>query len=233
MLKNKFFLIALLATQGLTACSSLLGEDDQMAQMPAKALFAQGEIALAKHDNPEAVQYFEALDTRFPFSPYMNQAQINLIYAYYDLEQYDNAMSVADAYLSLHPHGKQSDYAHYMRGLIQFERDQSWFRQVFHREPALHDLSHLRKAYDDFMKVAKVHHNSSYADDAARRTLYIRNQLAESELFAAKYYYQKHAYIAAVNRLDYLLENFPGAPQRPQVLALKKKAASQLGITEA
>lgn len=230
MLKNNLFFVALLAAQCLSGCSSLAFDETDVSHLPAQALYVQGEMAMAKHSMSEATQYLEALDVRFPFSPYMQQAQLGLIYAYYDLEQYDNALDVANAYLGLHAHDKQASYVHYMRGLIQFERDQSWFRQLIHREPGLHDLAHLRKAYDDFIVVTKQYPDSAYAADAIRRTIYIRNQLAESELLAAKYYFRKHAYLAALNRLDYLAENFPGAPQGQKALCLKHQAAAQLAL---
>ena len=82
MLKNKYLFTSVMALFLLTSCADLLSVQDETASLSAKSLYMEGELALARHELAEAVQHFEALDTRFPFSPYMPQAQTNLIYAY-------------------------------------------------------------------------------------------------------------------------------------------------------
>ena len=61
-----------------------------------------------------------------------------------------------------------------MRGLVQFERHQTWLKSLFKREPALHNLDSLRKAYDDFMLITKRYPQSVFAHDAASRPPYNR-----------------------------------------------------------
>ncbi len=230
MRKIKALAVTLVLLLGVSACSEISSPDELIARGGAKSLYVHGEVAMGKSNYAEAIQYFEALDDRYPFSDYMEQAQVNLIYAYYSLKQYENAMAVADSYVNVYSQGKHIAYAYYMRGLIYFEKDATWLQKTFKRGPALHDLANLRTAYDNFLKVAKRFSSSQYGADAGRRVLYIRNQLAESELLAAKFYYQQHAYMAAINRVKYLLANFPGAPQQKQALTIMHKAYKQLNL---
>jgi outer membrane protein assembly factor BamD len=230
MNKIKLLTLLVVCSLGASACSGMSSVEDEISHGTAKSVYVHGDMALAKGQFAEAVQYFEALDDRFPFSRYMAQAYANLVYAYYSLEQYDNALAVADGFVNVYARSNHADYVYYMRGLIRFERDNTWLKERFKREPALHDLANLRAAYDDFATIATLFPKSQYKDDATRRMVYIRNQLAESELLAAKYYFVKHAYMAAANRLNYLLAHFPEAPQQQQALRMLKDSYAHLGL---
>lgn len=223
-------MLCLMALLALGGCSSLESVEDTIEQSHAKELFVHGDVSLSRKNYAQATQYYEALDDRYPFSPYMEQAQVNLIYAYYAMQMYDNALAVADSYLSLYPREEHAPYVYYMRGLIYFDRDMSWLKKQFHREPALHDLANLRSAYDNFSQLQQLFPKSQYALESNRRMVYIRNQMAESELLTAKYYYKKKAYLAAVNRLNYILANFPGSPQQQKVLTMLHDAYGLLSM---
>ena len=47
-----------------------------------------------------------------------------------------------------------------------------------------------------------------FSDDARQRMLYLRNNLAKNEVHVAQYYMRRGAYIAAVNRAQYVIERF-------------------------
>jgi outer membrane protein assembly factor BamD len=230
MRKIKDFMLGFMCLLALSGCSAMGSVEDDIAKSDAKALFVHGDMALSLKNYAQATQYYEALDDKYPFSPYMEQAQVNLVYAYYAMQMYDNALAVADSYLSVYSRGKHADYTYYMRGLVYFDRDSGWLRKKFNREPALHDLVNLRSAYDNFSQVLQLFPKSRYALESSRRMVYIRNQMAESELLAAKYYYTKHAYMAAGNRLNYILTNFPGAPQQQQVLSMLRDVYEHLSM---
>ena len=53
---------------------------------------------------------------------------------------------------------------------------------------------------------------------------YLRNLLAQSEIRVAEYYMERGAYIAAVNRGRYVLENFQGSVAVPDSLAIMVEA---------
>ena len=60
--------------------------------------------------------------------------------------------------------------------------------------------------------------------------LNLRNQLAAHELHIANYYFNKKAYIAAVNRASYIINKFDQTESIPNVLDLMVKSYQALGM---
>ena len=58
--------------------------------------------------------------------------------------------------------------------------------------------------------------------------LWIRHQLAEQEIHAARYYARRGAMIAAVNRAQHVVRHFQGTPSVPEALAIMAKAYDAL-----
>ena len=48
--------------------------------------------------------------------------------------------------------------------------------------------------------------------DAQQRMIYLRNRLADFELHVALYYMRRGAYVGALNRAKYCVDNYDGAP---------------------
>ena len=61
-------------------------------------------------------------------------------------------------------------------------------------------------------------------EDAEKRMRHLRNNLAENEIHIANYYMRRGAFIAAVNRARYVIENYDRTPVVPEALILMAKA---------
>jgi outer membrane protein assembly factor BamD len=59
---------------------------------------------------------------------------------------------------------------------------------------------------------------------------YIVNTLAEYELYVARYYYRRGAYLAAVNRAQQALVDFQGAPATEEALYIMVLSYDRLGL---
>lgn len=195
------------------------------------ALFTSGEKALAKGNYDDAVKYLEALDGIYPFGPYAEQAQLDIIYAYHLNNDDASAAAAAERYIRLYPRGDHVDYAYYMRGMIGFSEGLSWIQRVSDTDPAPRDLSNLRQSYVAFASLVHYFPNSIYTPNAKLRMVYIRNLVARRELMVAEAYMQRDAYVAAANRADYVVKHFEGAPQVVPALAIMVKAYRKLGLT--
>ena len=68
--------------------------------------------------------------------------------------------------------------------------------------------------------------------DALERMEFLRNEMARHELTTAKFYYQRGAMVATINRVNYLLEHFDGSKHVPNALALMASAYGSLGQAE-
>ncbi len=81
------------------------------------------------------------------------------------------------------------------------------------------DVSYLKVAYQNFVDFIRRYPSSTYAVDAAQRMKFIGQELAESEMNAARFNIKRKAYLAAVERGLWVIEHYPQTPQIPEALA--------------
>ena len=125
--------LALLFSLSLSACSLMQylpsgssdPEDEEPAvntNRPAAEIYREAHTALESESFDGAVKRFNALESRYPFGAYAQQAQIELIYAYYRQREWDLGISTAQRFLREYPSHPHADYVLYMQGRINFER---------------------------------------------------------------------------------------------------------------
>ncbi len=217
--------IALLA--GLTACAAI--DQPITENSTAEELYRQAKRNLNNGDFLGAVDTFETLGARYPFGNYTQQAQLDVAYAYYKQDEYDNAIASADRFIKLYPRSENIDYAYYMKGLANFSRGGSTLERLFPRDLAKVNQAWLRAAFADFDTLVRRFPDSSYVADATERMKFLHNEMARHELVTARYYYKRGAMIAAINRAKYLLEHFEGSEHVGNGLALMAAAYGTLG----
>ncbi|OGT08897.1 MAG: hypothetical protein A2X78_03790 [Gammaproteobacteria bacterium GWE2_37_16] len=195
----------------------------------AKQIFVGGETALAKADYATAIKHFEALDSLYPFGDEAKQAKIDIIYAYYKNDDYAPALAAADRYIHLYPRDAVVPYVYYMKGIVGLESNRTVLQKFYNSNLAELDLSSLRGSFSTFNELVQQFPDSIYAKDAHRRMIYIRNTLAEHELQTANFYFERKAYVAAINRAIYVVKHLNGSPQVTKALQLMQKSYQALG----
>lgn len=195
----------------------------------AESLYTSAHKAMQSNDYEYAIRQYEALTARFPFSNQARQARLDLIYVYYRKGEKDSAIDAADQFLRENPTHPRVDYAWYMKGLINFERTpykiERWLGVDMARKPPTTALT----AISDFSTVVTRYPNSEYAHDALRRMTYLRNRLAEYEIYVADYYVRRSAFLAAAQRAEGVLETYPGSPSERRALQIMINCYQQLG----
>lgn len=211
------------------ACSSPKAVTEGLTET---SLYEQAQSALRRGNYTRATEYLRLLESDYPFGNYAQSAQLSLIYAYYKSDEVELADAAAARFIRLHPNNNNVDYAYYLRGLASFPEASDFFQSMFST-----DLSRksMRNAQDSFLHFAQLTDRfpeSLYADDALARMAYLRNLMARHELNVANHYLDYKAYSAAINRAQYVLENFQKATAIPDALAIQIKAYQQLGLNE-
>jgi outer membrane protein assembly factor BamD len=56
------------------------------------------------------------------------------------------------------------------------------------------------------------------------------NKISERELLVARYYMKRDAFVAALNRSKYVLENYPQSVHQEEALVISVSAYNKLGI---
>jgi outer membrane protein assembly factor BamD len=203
----------LLAALGImllaSGCRSHRGDE---ARSGPEQIYAKAQKAIRNGSYAEAVKQLEALQSRFPFSEPARQAQLDLIYAYYKSHQIDPAIDAADTFIRENPTNPTVDYAYYMKGLVYFERQANWLERRFGTDLSERPPVNAKKSFDSFQQLIEKYPHSKYVGDAQQRMIYLRNRLADFELHVARYYMRRGAYVGALNRAKFCVENYDGAP---------------------
>ena len=223
--------LLLIATLALVAaCSSKQPEVDE--SLSEVELYQQAQADLSNRSYTQAVAKLKALESRYPFGRYAEQAQLELIYAYYKNSEPEAAKSAADRFIRLHPQHANVDYAYYLKGLASFDQDRGLLARFLPLDMTKRDPGAARDSYNEFAQLTSRFPNSRYAPDAKQRMIYLRNLLAAYEIHVAHYYLRRQAYVAAANRGRYVVENFQETPAVGDGLAVMTEAYQRLAMDD-
>ena len=223
-------LILFLTMLALAGCGNDPTSSDQEAT--ELALYRSAQSNLLSGNYGDAVAKLQLLEARFPFGRYAEQAQLEIIYAYYRSSQPEAARTAADRFIRLHPQHPNVDYAWYLRGMASFDEDKGIISSLIPTDTTKRDPGAARNSFNDFSQLIQRFPNSEYAPDAQRRMRFLKNLLAEAEVHVAEYYIRRGAYIAAANRGRYVFENFQGTPAVPEALGIMVKAYRLLELDD-
>ncbi|MGQ7959159.1 outer membrane protein assembly factor BamD [Pseudomonas sp. SP16.1] len=221
-------LIAILALTA--ACSSKQPEVDE--NLSEVELYQQAQADLDNRSYTSAVSKLKALESRYPFGRYAEQAQLELIYAYYKNVEPEAAKSAAERFIRLHPQHANVDYAYYLKGLASFDQDRGLLARFLPLDMTKRDPGAARDSYNEFAQLTSRYPTSRYAPDAKQRMIYLRNLLAAYEVHVGHYYLKRQAYVAAANRGRYVVENFQETPAVGDGLAIMTEAYQRLSLND-
>lgn len=205
---DRRILTALLLLSALTGCG-MLPTDDDTKGWSASRFYAEASEALSDGDYERAINYYEKLESRYPFGRYAMQSQLDVAYAHYKNGEPDSALAAADRFIKLHPQNPHVDYAYYLKGIVNYNRKIGFLDRYIPTDPSQRDPGSARDSFTDFAELLRRFPDSQYATDARQRMLYLRNNLAKSEVHAARFYLRRGAPLAAANRAKYVIENYP------------------------
>ena len=224
------YLLTFLLVLILSSCSS--NEEMPDERLVEKELYDQAQSRLKNGSFSTAIMSLEALEARFPFGRYAEQAQAELIYAYYMNSQFEAAQSAAERFINLHPRHSHTGYAFYMRGLASFTDDSGIFSRYFQSDLAKREVVMAQTSFDELSDFISRYPNSKYVPHAKQRMIYLKNLIAEHEIYVADFYMKRGAYLAAIGRAKYVIEHLPNTPQTPYALSILIEAYEILDYKE-
>lgn len=214
----------------LTACSS--APVDPTAQWSPNKLYAEAKDELNTGAYDKAVPLLEKLEGRAAGTPLAQQAQIDKAYAHYKAGEAALAVAALDRFIKLHPASPALDYALYLKGIVNFNDDLGLFSGLTRQDMAERDQKAAKDSFESFKELTTRFPASKYAPDASQRMNYIVNLLAQSEVHVARYYYDRGAYLAAINRSQVALTEYQGVPALEEALFIMQKSYDALGMTQ-
>jgi outer membrane protein assembly factor BamD len=227
--RNLYAILALLALALLAGCAG--NEEYDLAKSIEEA-YLEAQEAVGNGNYRKAIGIFEALQARFPFSDFATQIQLELTYSYYMDNRVEQAIDAADTFIRENPTHERIDYALYIKALAHFEKEQGMIERLFRKDIHKRPPRDGELAFSLFGRLVERYPASPYAADAQQRMVYLKNRLAAYENVVARFYLEREAYVAALNRAKTALEQYHGANSGAESLQIMIEAYEGLGMKQ-
>ncbi|KFA59318.1 membrane biogenesis protein [Gilliamella sp. Choc4-2] len=223
-------LLAIALSGMLIGCTSSIRSDiDNVSEVE---LHTKAQNELDNGNLKTSISVLEALDKSFPFGPYSQQVQLDLIYAYYKSGDLPLAIASIDRFLKLNPTHPNIDWVIYIRGLSNMAQDDNTIQGWFNVDRSDRDAEFAKAAFKDFSYLVASFPSSYYTADAYKRLVYLKNRISRYQLKVAQFYTERGAYVAVINRVTKMLSMFPDTDSTKQGLLLMHNAYNKLNLSD-
>jgi outer membrane protein assembly factor BamD len=202
---------------------------DDAEVLPVDQMYTTAKAALTDNNLSKAVKYYQRLIARFPFGDYTEQSMLELAYAEWKEGKPEDGYSTINRFIKTYPTHKRIDYAYYLRGIINFDRDKGIMDRYANQDMTKRDQGNTLQSFEDFNELVSKFPDSRYTPDARLRMIYLRDNLSRAQLHVAEYYLNRGAYVAAINRSKDILEKYQRTPAAGDALAIMTISYKSLG----
>ncbi len=185
----------------LTTCGSPEKKDVKTfvsTQDQAIQIYKEGLDAIERNDYFYASKLFSEAEILLPQSEWASKSALMTGYCLYSINFYAEAISNLERFTKTYPASKNLAYAHYLISI-------SYYEQILGEDKDEEPLINSKKKIEFFLKNFP---NTDYAIDLKFKLELVINQLAAKEMSVARYYIENEKWIAAINRLKIVVENY-------------------------
>ncbi len=230
MVRRSKALLALLLAMVMGGCGSF-SKDDRNAQS-AEKLYAEARDDMSAGSYDKALSALERVEGLASGTVIAQQALLDQGYVLWKTNERTKAVTVLDRFIKLHPSSPALDYAMYMKGLVNFNDNLGILSSLSRQQPSERDQQASRDAHQAFRQLVEQFPDSKYSTDARVRMDYIVNTLADYELHVARYYFRRGAFVAAANRAQQAVRDYPQTPALEEALYIMAVSYDRLGLNE-
>lgn len=198
----------------------------------AERLYREGRDEMEAGAHDRAIKLFERVEGLAAGTLLAQQAQLDMAYAQWRTDARTTALATVDRFIKLNPSSPALDYAMYLRGIINFNENLGLMGSLARQNIAERDQRASRDAWQAFKQLVDQFPDSRYAPDARQRMNFIVNSLAEYEVHVARYYFRRGAYVAAANRAQQTVAEFPRSASVEEALYLMVQSYEKLQLPE-
>jgi outer membrane protein assembly factor BamD len=213
-------LVAALMSLSLVGCG-LFDKNDNLPDEPADKLYNEGVYLLnRRQDYKDAAKKFQEVERQHPYSDWARKSLLMSAYANYEARDYDEAITAARRYVTLHPGSPDAAYAQYLIGSAYFDQISDVSRDQARAEKAMAALEEVIRKYPD----------SEYATQARRKIEVARDQIAGKEMQIGRYYLERKNFTGAINRFKIVVTQYQRTRHVEEALARLTEAYMALGV---
>jgi len=195
-------------------------------------LYADAKDDLSSGSYDRAIKTLERVEGRAAGTLLAQQATLDMAYAQYRTGERAAALTTLERFIKLHPSSPALDYALYLRGIVNFNDNLGFLGSLADQDLSERDQQASRDAYQAFRQLVTQFPQSRYAEDARARMDYIVNALAGYEVHVARYYLRRGAFLAAANRAQQVVQEYPQSPANEEALFIMQLSYERLGLEQ-
>ena len=209
----------------LGACSSfsnMFAKDEAVApDQPPEKLYNEGVFLLDnRKEYKDAAKKFEEVERQHPYSDWARKSLIMVAYSKYEAREYEDAISAARRFVTLHPGSPDAAYAQFLIGSSYYDQIPDVSRDQGRTEKAIAALEEVSRKYPD----------SEYAQNAKRKIEVARDQLAGKEMETGRYYENRKDFTGAINRFKIVVTQYQTTRHVEEALMRLAESYMALGV---
>src|SRR5215467_9440594 len=170
--------------------------------------YQQGQANFARHEFNAAIENYQLVIDKYPFSPYAEDAELKIGLAYYEMKDYAEAIGALDDFQRMHPTSKNLE-------LVSYYIAMSYYVQIGREDQ---DQTKSEQALKHFEIIEQRFPEGSFAALAQQNGNVCREMLARHEMVIGNYYFKRANFRAAESRLAELMQKYPDTPIAPDAL---------------
>ena len=194
--------------------------DTEYVASDVNTLYSLAKSRLDTRNYVLAARLFDEVERQHPYSVWARRAQLMSAFSYYMAQQYPDAVSSAQRFLTIHPGNKDAPYAHYLIAM-------SHYQQI---EDVNRDQKITQQAADAFGELIRRYPQSRYAADARLKLDLINDHLAGKEMEVGRFYQRQGNWLAATIRFRTVVDKYQTTTHTPEALQRLVESYLALGI---
>ena len=185
------------------------GDTDRIyEQKPLTTLYKIAMKDMEEEEFEEAAQNFDEVERQYPYSSWAPHSQLMSAYCAFKAQKFPKAIATLETFLALHPASKDAAYGHYLRALSYYTDLLSPYR----------DAENAILALQGFKEICQRFPYTDYARDAELKIDFLQEHLASQTMIIIRDYLRRKQYIAAFDRIVYLIQEYPRSILIPEAL---------------
>ena len=185
-------------------------------------LYALAKKSADQGNYADAAKLFDEVERQHPYSVWARRAQLMSAFSYYMAQQYTDAISSSQRFLTIHPGNADAPYANYLVAM-------SYYQQI---ADVTRDQKITQQASDAFGELIRRYPGSRYATDARLKLDLINDHLAGKEMEVGRYYERSGNWLAASFRFRTVVDKYQTTSHTPEALERLVECYLALGVPD-
>jgi len=221
--RSAILLLAAVAALPLAACAHGGSKGDTAyVASDVSTLYSAAKKTMDQGQYEDAAKLFDEVERQHPYSVWARRAQLMSAFNYYLAHKYNDAVSSAQRFVTIHPGNEETPYAQYLIAM-------SYYQQI---NDVNRDQATTQLASDAFGDLIRRYPQSRYASDARLKMDLIRDHLAGKEMEVGRFYQRSGQWLAATYRFRTVIDQYPTSSDAPEALERLVECDLALGLPD-